>query len=318
MSIVPVEAPQILLLGNGLNLQFEKLSWDKLLENISEQRLYPDGYFDGFPEPLKAILLSNDHIDAKLRERKDQLFGKVESGTQLDQLQDILSIGFDQILTTNYSYELEIASLSSKNITEKDLKNMSSHTPYVSRVEPKYLLHSYNYCTHEGKPNQVWHIHGEARKPDSMILGHYYYGELFYRIRDFLHKRKDTYKINQQNEKPTFLHSWVDGFILGDLYILGFGFALTEFDLWWLLNRRKHEKAKTGKIFFYEAKPAMQNAAKQELLQLMGVTLVDCGMQMCPNGEKFNYTEFYRRALNDIRQKVTEARESANCVKICD
>lgn len=313
-----IHTPQILLLGNGLNMQFENLSWDKLLENISEHEKYPDGYLNGFPEPLKAILLSNDHISDQLKARKELLFGKVASEEQRRQLRDILSMGFDQILTTNYSYELEIAAHNCEVITENMLKKISAHTPSVPRVEQKYLLHSYNCCAYEGVQNQIWHIHGEARKSNSMILGHYYYGELFFKIRNLLHERQNTYELDQQNGKFTPLNSWVDGFILGDLYILGFGFALTEFDLWWLMNRRKRENAQTGKIYFYEAKPTIQHTAKQELLQLMGATLVDCGMEMCKDSKEFNYPEFYRRALNDIREKVIEARESANLIDFCN
>ena len=99
-------------------------------------------------------------------------------------------MGFDHILTTNYSYELELAGLNlPSDISDYQFKKLSNHTTAVEKVEPKYMLHSFNQITYNGVENNIWHIHCEARKIDSMVLEHYQYGSLFSRIKQGLEKR---------------------------------------------------------------------------------------------------------------------------------
>ena len=62
----------------------------------------------------------------------------------------------------------------------------------------------------------------------------------------------------------------MDAFILGDVYILGFGFDLSEFDLWWLLNRKFNEKADHGHVYYLEPKSPVLDE-KLELLKLLEV-----------------------------------------------
>lgn len=187
----------------------------------------------------------------------------------------MLSKGFDEILTTNYSYELELAALNCDRFSSDNrLKNMSTHTCEVKKSEAKYMLHTYNSVNYSGSENHIWHIHGEARKPNSMILGHYYYANYLCRLKEISDKRKNIYQMNQRDNKETIINSWFDAFVMGDVYIIGFGFSLSELDLWWLLNRKKREKANHGRVYFYEivgSKPEeYAQKAKYELLKAMG------------------------------------------------
>ena len=91
--------------------------------------------------------------------------------------------------------------------------------------------------------------------------------------------------------------SWTDAFILGDVYILGFGFGFAESDMWWLLNRKK--RAGIGSTVFYELNiPDGSNNAKLDLLRLMNVEVVPMTVE---NG---NWTELYERAINDIEERI--------------
>ena len=87
----------------------------------------------------------------------------------------------------------------------------------------------------------IFHIHGEALKPDSVILGHYFYGTLLFSYDNYLTRRapQQCYRMEGGH-----LLSWLDYFILGDVYTLGFGFDTAEIDLWWLLCRKKRERAR--------------------------------------------------------------------------
>lgn len=108
------------------------------------------------------------------------------------------------------------------------------------------------------------------------------------------------------------IRSWIDSFILGDVYILGFGMNFSEFDMWWLLNRKKREKAQHGRVYFYE--PGCGGfGEKEELLKLLDVEVIHCGI---PNPQGSNaekdrqFRLFYQCAIEDIQKKTQKARNA--------
>lgn len=288
--------PQILLLGNGINRAFSSDSWDDLLNSIDRR---PERYDIGdyrCPETLKAILITEDNVDKALQSQKERLgdLGTEKPEKQTRLLRRLLRLGFDEILTTNYSYELETAALGQGKVNNRSLARMQSHTSEVSRCEKNFMLHTFNRVEFEGEEKRVWHIHGEARKPDSMILGAYYYGNLLGKIIE-LNKRRGRQYFSEQTPK---IRSWTDAFILGDVYILGFGFGFAESDMWWLLNRKKRE-GNVGKTFFYELKPKSGiNRAKTDLLELMNVEII---YKSVSGG---NWQEVYEWAVGDIEKRL--------------
>lgn len=268
--------PQILLLGNGINRAFNSDSWDDLLNSIDCRA---DRYDIGdyrCPETLKAILITEDNVDKALQSQKERLgdLGTEKPEKQMRLLRRLLSLGFDEILTTNYSYELETAALGQGRVNERSLRRMQRHTDEVKRCETNFMLHTYSSVEFEGVEKRIWHVHGEARKPDSMMLGAYYYGNLLGKIIDLNKKRGKYYTLTRLSGQTPKIRSWTDAFILGDVYILGFGFGFAESDMWWLLNRKKRETA-AGKTYFYELKRKEGiNRAKTDLLTLMNVEII--------------------------------------------
>ncbi len=309
------DRPQVLLIGNGLNLAFnDGFSWNAMLKDIrcnSSEKLPKDPCEFDCPMPLKAIVYTNDNIEEAIKEFKKEnniLFGEVNDDRKRQILQNILGIGFDDILTTNYSYELEIAGLNTRGIKETALKKISTHTNAVGQVDSKYLLHSYNKLKFNGFANRIWHIHGEARKPSSMILGHYYYANLLGRMTEYLSKNSNRYEHLYRSEKVLELRSWIDSFILGDVYILGFGFDLSEFDLWWLLNRKKRERAPHGRVYFFDTYDEKSDV-RNELLKTLGVEIMDLGIRKPPENDSSRnevYIDFYNKALERIKSIATE------------
>lgn len=287
--------PQVLLLGNGINRAFNSDSWDMLLNSIDcRSDKYDVGKFH-CPETLKAILVTEDNVDKALERKKTALgnLGTKKPEKQLALLRRLLSIRFDHILTTNYSYELETAALGEDKLTENALKKIQRHTSAVGRCEASLMLHTYNSVEFRGGERKIWHIHGEARKPDSMVLGHYYYGRLLGKMLEL--DRRRTYS----TAKPHKILSWMDAFILGDVYILGFGFGFAESDMWWLLNRKK--RAGIGSTVFYELNlPGASNVAKLDLLRLMNAEIVSFAI------ENNNWTELYEQAINDIEERTKQ------------
>ena len=94
--------------------------------------------------PLQVILATNSHVSSGMKKVKEDLKGCVPEGDYLRMLQSLLSSGFTDILTTNYSYEIERAAKPETELTDYRLKKMSAHTDAVDKAEPRYLLHSFN------------------------------------------------------------------------------------------------------------------------------------------------------------------------------
>ena len=296
--------PQVLLLGNGLNRAFDSHDWNALIKKLwsSEAAFSMENeVLDSVPFPLKIVLATNDRVDEALGGCGNLLCNKRELGDLRDPLRQLLKMPFDHILTTNYSYELEMATKDIKcsSCGKCALKRSTGHTDAVKCLEAKYMLHSYNCVNVDGHERKVWHIHGEARKPNSVIIGHYYYGNLLARIQNELNKRGNKQYERQKSGESALIESWVDAFIMGDVYILGFGYDLSEMDLWWLLNRKKREKAQHGRTMFYEPETE-ETIAKHALLKTYGVDVRTLGVR----GKPDDFKSFYRAAIEDIRKDI--------------
>lgn len=299
------EKPQILLLGNGINRAFNSDSWDQLLNSMAKEYGVQNASEYVCPETLKAILVTHDRVDEALSRKKDNLgnLGTEKPPKQMELLRRLLALDFDHILTTNYSYELETAALGEDKICESVLKKMQRHTNEVSRCEASLMLHTYNSVEYLGKEHRIWHVHGEARKPDSMVLGHYYYGLLLGKMLAFNKKRGVYYSIARGSGEPPEIKSWTEAFLLGDVYVLGYGFGFAESDMWWLLNRKKREPSAVGKTVFFELNPPNHhNPAKLDLLRLMDVEIVQKTVE---NG---NWTELYGQAIAEIENRMKYGR----------
>jgi hypothetical protein len=297
---------KILLLGNGINRAFSAnpVSWQDLLEKITKNKevgdfLNANNSTGKIPFPLEVILRTDDDVSFAMKKVKSDLYGSIDSDEQKALLRKILSMGFESILTTNYSYELEMASLKDgSKLTDYALKKMQSTANQEKRAEAKYLLHTYNAVEYGNVKNKIWHIHGEARKPDSMVIGHYYYGNLLFKYKEFLTKRGNQYKQYQKNEIKLKDNSWIDDFILNDVYIIGLGMDFSEMDLWWLINRKKREKAEHGKVVYYELKKD-KDYIKYKLLEVYDVEVRHLERAYESDSD---YIPFYRDVLTDIEE----------------
>ena len=271
--------PKVLLLGNGLSRAYNAGSWDHFLNSINtKKRVQSHAYPDGLPHKVH-----DDELDKDI----------------CTQIRKLFECGFDYILTTNYSYELEYA-VYGNSLTENKLKSIQKYIE-VERAESKYMLHTFNRVKHNDKDIDIWHIHGEARKPDSMIIGSDYYGRLAFRVIDtaskFDYDTKEGKNINNVR-----IRSWVDALTFGEVYVLGFGFDYSEQDLWWLINRKANEKIlDKGKTYFYEPGNSEKTKVKKSLLNVFDVITegLDLGYT-----KDFDYKDFYSAAIDDMAEKL--------------
>ena len=106
--------------------------------------------------------------------------------------------------------------------------------------------------------------------------------------------RRDSYKDDGFTPK-----SWIDSFILGNVYILGFGYDFSEVDLWRLLNRNKRQNIVHGSTVFYNVHKTGDkvNDAQAKLFDMLGV-------EIAPFKTKKDYLKGYDDAISDIKNRI--------------
>ena len=289
--------PQVLLVGNGLT-RSTGYSWHDFInscakDNVNIEKYKKDNVFQIPNTILSLAVMETD--DVQRHRRYIEKLNKINyiSNPYIDKL---VKLPVDSILTTNYTYEIEYAIRDNyPDLTDNSKKKYA----VAIKSDAKYLVHTYN-AFDEFPP--IWHIHGEARRKSSLILSHDEYARLTNKIIEYCNKRKDDYSIYNQD---IHMKSWIDYFILGDLYILGFGFDFAEFDLWWLINRRIRETALQSKICFYEPETE-DNKYKLLAMRDMGINVESLGIRIDAGETDKNskYEDFYNKAIDDIASKI--------------
>lgn len=289
--------PQVLVLGNGLSYN-TSVSWHDLILKVARSGVDPRNYENetktGFHLPNTVMTLATSIVEDHARHEKYAALLNKKSYPQNRNLQALLSMPFDAVLTTNYSYEAEAELYRSyPGLSRRGKLNYAKTTQEAP--DRKYLLHSFNRL----KPDapDIWHIHGELRCPSSIVLSHDEYARLIHEIIEHNKARADDY---QRHASDLKFQSWVDYFLVGDVYVLGLTMDFSEFDLWWLLGRRLREKSGCGKCVFYEPEKK-ESFYKQAALQDAGVRVERCGVSIDAGG---SYADFYQKAVAALREEL--------------
>ncbi len=294
--------PNVLLLGNGINRAFEQKSWSELLKGITTIELDEKErvQIDKMPYPLQPIVLTEDLVDEKLDEIATSLMDVNLTEEQGEVLRQIVDLKFDAILTTNYTYEIEKAiepKFSCKLKANSKYRNFSKKG---NKIEEQLGIYKYMKVSKVNTDYRIWHIHGEAARPSSMILGHYYYGKLLSKIQQYISTFMTRYKGCEKHGNGFIPHSWIDYFMLGNVYVVGMGLDFSEMDLWWLINCKKRNMKNQGKIYFYEA-----NLDKEDKLatKMLAETY---GMEVITEKVKDNYSSYYKKVISKLMQTRRE------------
>lgn len=292
LSAIPAGTrPNVLLLGNGINRAFDFGSWDDLIGdiqtvNLSEKERWA---LKRLPYPLQPVVLTGDHVGTGMKKAAASLCALTPVEEQQQLLRMAADRPVDAILTTNYTYELE-KSLNPAFSAWPGRRCSFRQLAYDSeKAGINASLHTYMEVA-PGKP--VWHIHGEAAKPDTMILGHYYYGKLLSHIRDYVPTLIRRYAGHHSAGRDMICRSWVDYFMLGNVRIIGLGLDLSEMDLWWLINCKKRHFPETTITFCC---PDI-TLEKEMLCRTYNVQMVTSGL------ENSDYKAYYRLMLTKGRK----------------
>lgn len=267
--------PKVLFIGNGINKAFGEPSWSGLIEAVSTG-LYDEEMkkIRRMPYPLQAIVVTDDCVDYGLQIIADKMMPKELVPEHGKMLAEFVTLPFDAVLTTNYSYEIERALMPDFDCKMRSSSKWRKSTHTGNKLEEQFgIFRYYKLPVGElstragGKASEIteeindrindgvayiWHVHGEAARPDSMIFGHYYYGVLLSVIQQYSAKVLSRYERCRKRGEDFHPRSWIDYFLIGDVYVSGFGMNLSEMDVWWLINCKKRYFKDYGGIFYYE------------------------------------------------------------------
>lgn len=298
-----VHRPQVLLLGNGLF--YDDFSWDEFINscsiNLSENN-YQKEINDEIPYSIRANI-NCDFRDTIRQNKYAQILTNFNNEKQIYEkenvlLKELLQIPFDAILTTNYTYQIENM-LDSEYVYKCNRTKCEKYAhKYSKSQDKKFLLHTFNRVDN----HNIWHIHGEERRKSSIVLTHDEYGRICSEIKKYFSDTGDVYNKFYNN---FYIKSWIDYFIVADIYVLGYGADFSEFDFWWLLGRRLREKAQVGTINFYapnENKEKYNNSAILYALILSGINVETMGHEITDQSKDYN--GFYKKAISDIKSKI--------------
>lgn len=292
---ISTETPlNVLLLGNGINRAYDYASWDGLINAIKTKNLTKEETeaLKRVPYPLQPVVLTSDKVGDKMKEIAPDLVKLQAPPEEEKTLKSFASLPFDAILTGNYTYELEKATISEFNCrVGRACKYRKKAKDEAPDYETKQLHTYFEILNGE---QTVWHIHGEAAKSDTMILGHYYYGKLLAKVQQYITTLLSRKTKAENSGENIEVKSWIDYFMLGNLYIVGFGLDVSELDLWWLINCKKRHFPET-KIVLYKPDITLEQRliAESYKIEIKSDGLIDN-----------NYKEYYQKVYEELKEKL--------------
>lgn len=291
--------PQVLLVGNGINLAFKDPSWEKMIQDqlqISGINLqYED--IKRIPPTMQIVIATQDQVNLRLKGIARALESRSLSKERAAFLNQILSTSADAILTTNYSFELERAAGFNGSVNSYRSKLIRTHT--VPESQDGFRL--YQYYPIAG--SSIWHIHGDIAKPKSMVMGHYYYGKLLRDIQVYVASFMRSYHEALSKGVSYEPKSWIDYFLLGDIYIVGLGLYLCESDLWWLLCCKKRNFPETHVYYYGELD---SHDERRMLLETYNGQVQSLSTSIPKSlKDSLYYLAYYKEAFKQIEESIT-------------
>lgn len=284
----------VLFLGNGINRAFNGDSWETLIDKIAAE--YKSGFTKAdvkvLPFTMQVVALSGDRVDKAMKMiSADMDF--VNNDEQNVFLQKISALPVENIITANYTFELEQACGVKPSL--HNYRKTRKFTKECKKKDADFGL--FKFYQPNKTEKKIWHIHGDITKPSTVIMGNYYYGKLLSEIQKYTSGFIRRYKTLKKQVFEIEEQSWVDSFLTKNVHILGFGLDTSEADIWWLIGCKKRNFPDT-KIFYYEPEEKISKG-KKALLRAYDIEIID---DIPFNGE---YKRFYVNAIEEINKKIT-------------
>lgn len=283
-----------IFLGNGINRTESLFSWSDLLTELVAKcglgKIPPPPDMP-FPLFFESILLRSKTSEPDLSSADFSLRTFVADMclklTPNDLSRKLASLGIRDIVTTNYDYVLEDG-------PSRTLRQ--SADPDIG-PETDYRIHTYNQI--EGR--RIWHIHGEAGYPRTMVLGHDMYARNISKMSAYVEKRGyDRLFAENPSSKNTIC--WMDLLFHSDVHIIGFALDYSEIDVWWALNLRARlikdfsltgRSFQSNRVFYHMRKGAVTSEMEMLMESHFIETIID--------DQSPDYSSHYRRVLDRIQ-----------------
>ena len=293
IELQPNYIPRVLMLGNGILRLAGGGNWDKLLRDIEMPP--PKGRdLSKVPYAMQPEVLCGVNVEEVQRRTAQAIKENAEDSN--DTLKRILSLPFDAVLTTNYTYEIETI-LSGKEWTEKERRKSFTALDGNSHVRHNTSVCNMVSCA-DGRTLPVFHIHGERMRKHSLVLSYYSYANSVSKLINLNKNRGNTYQEKQESGELINVLSWLDYFLMGDVYAVGLGFDPSEFDIWWAVERKAREKAKHGDLYAIMTEEKIEDKPQKMLFEAMSVKL----RNYPPEGE--DYQPAYEGILADLQKEL--------------
>ena len=258
--------PRVLLLGNGILRLYHDFDWNALLKEIAQED-NKENDVSGIPYAMRPEAICG--VDVEEVQRKTANVIHEISIDEKDAIKHVLTFPFDAILTTNYGYEIETA-LVGKQWTENNRKKSFTALDGHPHVRNNTCICNIIRCK-DDREIPVFHIHGERSRKHSLVLSYYSYANAVSRLIELNKQRGNDYQEKQLVGEEIQVNSWLDYFIMGEVYSVGFGFDLSEFDIWWAIERKAREKAEHGVLHAVMTETNMEHMPQYAMFKAMNV-----------------------------------------------
>jgi hypothetical protein len=284
-----------ILLGNGINLLTEGVTWAGLLNHIAQEMnvVIEINNNKTFPMIFEEILFrSEGDFYLNLRTIKKLIANQYLNAIPNNFHREVMNLNVTDYLTTNYDYSLE------------RVFDITFSISFRTNKEWKYSLFRKNIVNQN---KNIWHIHGEINNginrtsryaAESIMIGNEHYGDYFRKIHEYI-KPPGGNVLDGLNRLP---ESWIQKFFTHDIHIIGFSLDFSETHLWWLLNLRARliesiNITIDNEIYFYY--PSFEQEQYSPKIQLLEAIKVNCIMTPVEENNGVNrYNVYWNILLN--------------------
>ena len=237
----------------------------------------------------------------KVKNKIKDLLNNIEKNNTYTEL---FKLNVQNYLTTNYDYAFI------ESILDLDEVNLPIHE-YTT--EDVYSIRRLKRISNKReKTKHFWQIHGEIRKPATIMLGLDHYCGSIGKIDSYIKGGYEYKKDGKEEKEPSIVKkfegnsftnsSWVELFFTSNIHIIGLTFDFSEIDLWWIVNkwaRLKRSKELNGKIknkIIYYCDSI--NDSKKRLFESFGVEVkID---KLSDSADK--YSVYYDKLINRFQK----------------
>ena len=280
----------VLFLGNGINRLFSGASWDEIILDRAEKNgvSVKKEQFEKLPVTMQIAAAEKGHVKSGMSELAGELLKIPITLNQREFTKTILTLPVNQLITANYSYEIEDSVCPAWNQHKNAAFTCYSAEKATAESE---MLNRYTRVTFDGTEKDIWHIHGQIYRPSSIIMGHYYYGKVISYAQKHVAGLMRSLGACRSRDLPFRPNSWIDYFMLGDVYMLGFSMDLSEMDIWWLVCCKQIHFPET-KIHFFARKVSDEKAI---MMDTYGIKRHEFDL---------DYNSFYPEAISSIKEMI--------------